>query len=246
MAITDISRPDPLLEKQQQFNAAMERYTASRGYQLFGFMVSLSNIILQVWLLSRLRLYAVSTMEVVLLLVVAWLLTDFVNGLVHLYMDNNDRYTGPFGPLVANFHLHHKKPLYTKRSLILVYFIESGSKVWLVPCLALLALVEVTTGMPPLLFHLLVYCGVLSSIAEVSHYLCHTSTASTAAFLGNCFILLGKRHHAIHHLQDNRNYAFLNGLTDPLINVIASHVGHGYKEHTDRHYETYALEGESR
>lgn len=232
--------------KQREFNEAMARYSAGRGYQLFGLGVSLANVGLQTWLLWRLQQHSIGVWSQLISLVIAWLITDFINGLVHLYMDNNDRYDGFTGPLTANFHLHHKKPLYTRRNLALVYFIESGSKVWLVPCLALLAAAEAATDMNPLLLHTLVYSGILSSCAEVSHYLCHTSTAAVPVFLGRCRILLGKKHHGIHHLQDNRNYAFLNGLTDPLLNAVAARWGHGYKEHTDRHYEAYELEGESR
>ena len=235
-----------LSAKQKQFNEAMARYSAGRRYQLFGLGVSLANVGLQIWLLWRLQQYSIGVWSQLFSLVTAWLTADFINGLVHMYMDNNDRYDGFAGPLIANFHLHHKKPLYTRRNLALVYFIESGSKVWLVPCLALLAALELMTEMNPMLLHTMVCFGILSSLAEVSHYLCHTSTAGVPEFLGRCHILLGKRHHGVHHLQDNRNYAFLNGLTDPMLNAIAARWGHGYKEHTDRHYEGYVLEGESR
>jgi sterol desaturase/sphingolipid hydroxylase (fatty acid hydroxylase superfamily) len=161
-------------------------------------------------------------------------------------MDNNDRYDSPAGPLIANFHLHHKTPRYTPHSLPLVYFIESGFKVWLAPCLTIIALLAWLDWLPPLLLHLFVYTGILSSIAEVSHYLCHNSASPLAIFLGNCRILLSKRHHAVHHLQDNVNYAFLNGFSDPLINAIAARFYKGYKQNTDLHYATYALVGESR
>jgi hypothetical protein len=84
-----------------------------------------------------------------------------------------------------------------------------------------------------------VYIGIISSIAEVSHYLCHSSTSALAGFLGNCGLLLSKRHHARHHLQDNSYYAFLNGLTDPLLNRIAAVFYKGYKHNTDLHYARY-------
>lgn len=235
-----------LEEKQRQFNAAMERYNARGGYRLLGTAVSLANVSLQLWLLWRLFPMAIGWGGQVAALVIAWLLADFVNGLVHLYMDNNDRYDSVTGPLVANFHLHHKTPRYTPRSLPLVYFTESGSKVWLVPCLAAVALLLETGVAPPFLLHLLVYSGILSSLAEVSHYLCHTSASPLAMFLGNSNILLSKRRHAVHHMKDNVGYAFLNGLTDPLINFIAARFFRGYKNNTDLHYATYGMEGESR
>lgn len=235
-----------LTEKQQQFNAAMERYTAGSSYRLFGTMVSLANVSLQAWLLWRIWPLTIGSGGQLVAIVSAWILADFVNGLVHLYMDNNDRYDSLAGPLIANFHLHHRTPLYQRKNLLLVYFVESGSKVWLVPCLAALALATRLDGINPLLLHVLVYSGVLSSVAEVSHYLCHTSVSPLAMRLGNCGILLSKRHHAIHHLRDNVGYAFLNGLTDPLINVIATRFSRGYKQHTDLHYAAYQPGSESR
>jgi hypothetical protein len=63
--------------------------------------------------------------------------------------------------------------------------------------------------------------------------------APLACWLGNCGILLGKRHHARHHLGNNVSYAFLNGLTDPLIDPIARRLYPGYKITTDLHFAAY-------
>jgi len=238
--------PRELKEKQQQFNAAMERYNSRKGYALFGTAVSGANVSLQTWLLWQLWPLSIDVGSQLAALLIAWVLADFVNGLVHMYMDDNDRYDSLAGPLIANFHLHHKTPLYQQKSLPVVYFIESGSKIWLVPCLAVTALLTQLDGISLLLLHILIYTGVLSSVAEVSHYLCHTSASPFARLLGNCGVLLGKRHHALHHLQDNVGYAFLNGITDPLINSIAARCSRGYKQHTDLHYATYQVDGESR
>jgi sterol desaturase/sphingolipid hydroxylase (fatty acid hydroxylase superfamily) len=99
----------------------------------------------------------------------------------------------------------------------------------------------------PIVSYTLVYIGILSSFAEVSHYLCHTSTSALAGFLANIGLLLSKRRHARHHLEDNSNYAFLNGFTDPLLNLIAARFYKGYKHHTDLHYVNYSCaDSESR
>jgi Lipid desaturase domain len=235
-----------LAEKQHQFNAAMERYTTRAGYKLFNTAVSTVNISLQLWLLWQLRSLSIGAAGHAVALLISWLLADFVNGLVHMYMDSNDRYDSPAGPLIANFHLHHKIPRYTPRSLPVVYFVETGFKVWLVPFLAVTVLVTESGWLAPLFLHILVYTGILSSVAEVSHYLCHNSVSPLAMLLGDCRILLSKKHHAVHHLQDNVSYAFLNGLTDPLINPIARSFFKGYKQHTDLHFATYTVDGESR
>lgn len=235
-----------LAEKQRQFNAAMEKYNSRKTYHLCDALVALANTSLQAWLLWRLWQLSTGLGVHLAALVIAWILADFVNGLVHMYMDNNDRYDSISGPFIANFHLHHKSPLYKRKFLPVVYFVESGSKVWLFPFLAATALLSLTDQANPLLLSVLVYTGILSSVAEISHYLCHTPAAPLAMFLGDCGILLSKRHHASHHLQDNVNYAFLNGLTDPLLNLIARRFSRGYKQHTDLHYSAWQIDGENR
>lgn len=227
--------------KQRQFNEAMERYASCVFYKVFGHAVSVVNVTLQLYLIWMLWPFAIGMAEQFYTIALALLFTDFVNGLVHMYMDSNDNYGSFTGPLIANFHLHHKTPQYIKRPIIAVYFIETGSKVWLVAYLAGVALLLTHMRPSAQLAYLLVYIGIFSSVAEVSHYLCHSSNSNIARVLGNCGILLSKRHHAHHHLKDNVNYAFLTGWSDPLLNLIARHISPGYKKTTDQHcayYET--------
>jgi hypothetical protein len=228
--------------KQKQFNNAMDRYNSKRYYRQFGTFVSIANIFLQVYLLISVWPYSIGIAMQLVAILSAFLLTDFVNGLVHMYMDNNDDYESIAGPLIANFHMHHKIPLYRKNNLLMVYFRETGSKVWLVGyLLVVLLLLEFSLAGVTWLY-MLVYIGILSSVAEVSHYLCHTSTSPVSIFLGNIRLLLSKRHHASHHLGDNNGYAFLNGITDPLLDPIAARFSKGYKQHTDLHFAHYEVQ----
>ncbi|HUH66434.1 MAG TPA: fatty acid desaturase CarF family protein [Syntrophales bacterium] len=232
-----------LTEKQEQFNAAMARFASNRAYTLFGRFIASANIFLQIYLLFCVWHHSIGVLGQVFAFMVAYVLADLINGLVHIYMDNNDRYDSIAGPLVANFHMHHKIPRYRKNNLAVVYFNETGSKVWLVGYLvAVLVLVEM--GLPPVISYILVYIGILSSVAEVSHYLCHTSNAKMSILLGNMGVLLAKRHHAHHHLENNVSYAFLNGFTDQLLNLIAAKFYKGYKQTTDLHYLNYAVANE--
>lgn len=228
-----------LATKQEQFNRAMELYSSKARYMVFGHLVSTANITLQLYLLYRVWPLSIGPVWQLVALAAAYLLTDFINGLVHMYMDNNGRYESLDGPLIANFHLHHKTPVYTKRNLLLVYFLETGSKVWLVGYLLLVVALEVLFEINSTVLYTLVYIGILSSVAEVSHYLCHSSTSPVAMFLAKIGLLLSKRHHAPHHLRDNNGYAFLNGFTDPLLDRIARACCRGYKQHTDLHYAQY-------
>ncbi len=217
----------------------MERYNSGSGYKLFGTAVSIANVSLQLYLTYRIWPQSIGADRQFFSIILAYFITDFANGLVHMYMDNNDRYESPVGPLIANFHLHHKIPQYKKHNLLAVYFTETGSKVWLIGYLLSVLVLLSVPGISPVVSYTLLYIGILSSFAEVSHYLCHTSVSPLAGLLGNCGLLLSKRHHARHHLEDNKNYAFLNGLTDPLLNMIAAACCKGYKQNTDLHYAHY-------
>lgn len=222
-----------------QFNEAMELYNSRSRFTLLGFLVSITNISLQLYLLYRIWPHSIGIGRQILSFFAAYVVTDFGNGLVHMLMDNCDRYDSPVGPLIANFHLHHKIPQYRKHPLPVVYFTESGSKIWLVGYLLAVLILTSVPGVDPTVLYVLLYVGILSSLAEVSHYLCHSSTSPTVDFLGKIGLLLSKRHHAKHHLQDNSNYAFLNGCTDPILNRIAVLCCNGYKSNTDLHFTHY-------
>ena len=230
---------DRLRLKRAQFNAAMALYEGRRRYVVFGKVVAAANVSLQVFLLYRASAHSLGPAGQLLVFAAAYLAADFVNGLVHMHTDCMDDYESPGGPLIANFHLHHKRPRYQDHPLPLVYFNESGSKVWLVPCLAAAALLTYAPGVSPALVWGLAYFGVLSSVAEVSHYLAHNSTARWALLLGRARLLLDKRLHARHHLEDNVSYTFLNALTDPLADLVAKRFYPGYKRGTDLHYADY-------
>jgi hypothetical protein len=161
-------------------------------------------------------------------------------------MDNNENYESIAGPLIANFHLHHKTPKYRDNNLFIVYFNETGSKIWLVFYLTVLAVLFHVPDINPVLLYMLTYIGILSSIAEVSHYLCHNSNSAVVKFLIRIKLLLSKKEHARHHVKDNVSYTFLNGLTNPLVDYIAKMFFAGYKNKTDLHYARYSGSGTPR
>jgi hypothetical protein len=226
--------------KQKQFNSAMELYESKKRYQLLGRFVSISIISLQIYILSQLLTFTIELWWQLVSVIAAYLITDFLNGLVHLYMDANDNYDSLAGPLIANFHLHHRTPRYQDNNLLVVYFHETGSKIWLVFYLLAIAMLLDLPNSNPVFLYTLTYVGILSSIAEVSHYLCHNSNSAAVMFLARIKLLLPKREHARHHLEDNVSYAFLNGITDPLIDFIAKIFFTGYKNKTDLHYAKYS------
>lgn len=232
---------DALRRKRAQFNAAMALYEGRRRYKFFGKLVAAANVSLQAFLLYRAAAQPMDPARHLLVFAAAYLAADFVNGLVHMHTDCMDDYGSLGGPLIANFHLHHKRPRYQDHPLPLIYFNESGSKVWLVPVLAAAALLSYAPGFGPAAAWGLAWFGVLSSVAEVSHYLAHNSNSRWAILLGRARLLLDKRVHARHHLQDNVSYTFLNAITDPLADRVAKRFYPGYKRGTDLHYADYIL-----
>ena len=240
--MTEENTPEARLRlKRAQFNAAMRLYEGRRRYKVFGKLVAAANVSLQAFLLYRASAHSLGPAGHLLVFALACLAADFVNGLVHMHTDCMDDYASIGGPLIAQFHLHHKRPRYKDSPLPLVYFNESASKVWLVPCLAASALLSFWPGVSPALLYGLAYWGVLSSAAEVSHYLAHNSRSPAAAALAHAGLLLDMRRHARHHLQDNVSYAFLNAFTAPLLDPIAAKFYPGYKNNTDLHYAGYDL-----
>jgi len=228
-----------MTEKQLEFNRAMEKFNNSQLYTGFGTFIASASVTLQALLLYGLFTQPVSVGTHILAFVLAYLLTDLVNGLIHMIWDHHENYGSIYGPLVAQFHLHHQTPKYTPKPLPLVYFHETGAKVWLTPYLLLVWGLMSLANLPPLLLAILIYVGVLSSVAEVSHYLCHNSSSKLVKVLGRMGILLSHKHHMRHHSRDNYNYAFLNGMSDPLINWIAPRLYPGYKQTTDLHFAHY-------
>jgi len=228
-----------MIAKEEQYAAAMRRYSSGLGYSRLGALVSAVVISLQAISLSQVPWGSIAPPIYVLGFVIAYLLADFVNGLVHMVMDNTDRYQSVVGPLIAAFHLHHKTPRYKDSNPLAIYVLESGAKVWLVPYLGLVVYAQANWALPAVTSFVLAAVGVLSSVAEVSHYLCHNSTSRVVRLLQRLRLLLPPEHHAVHHSRDNTHYAFLNGVSDPLLNAIARRTCQGYMSRSDLHAQSY-------
>ena len=224
--------------KQVSFNNAMQKYHENKNYQYIYKLVSVLNVTMQIYLFVLLFSLAIEWYIFVSIFMLSYFMTDFINGYVHMYMDNNDSYDSMVGPFIASFHLHHKTPNYRDFSIWRIYFNESGSKFWLVPFLMLTIILNFL-GVNAYFLVGLIFIGILSSVAEVSHFLCHNSNSKVVLFLQKINILLSMKHHVLHHEKDNQSYAFLNGMSDFILDRIASKVYGGYKEKTDLHAEAY-------
>lgn len=229
--------------KIMEFEQAVVKFNQNPWYSKFNLIVSTLIIILQILtFLNVFYIEKISLLEVMLAVIFAYIVTDFINGLVHMYMDNNTAYDSFFGPFIAVFHFHHFKPRYIDQHPLKIYFYESGFKFWLVMYLLILFALQHTTHIEPAINLFLVSFGILSSFAELSHYWCHNSNNQNyfISFLQKYHVLLNKKHHIHHHRFDNTHYAFLNGITDPLLNKIALRFyKNGYKNQADIHVAAY-------
>ena len=228
--------------KFHQFNHAIEKYNSTPRYTQFEIFLSVIVILTQALSLFNLfETYSMQSLPGFLgTLVLAYVATDFINGLVHMMVDNNSHFTSIFGPFIAAFHLHHYKLRYQEKHPIKIYFYESGHKFWLVIYLLLLIYAQHNLHVSPNLNLGLVTFGILSSIAELSHYWCHQQHNNRMIlWLQKYRLLLSLKHHRLHHINDNTHYAFLNGISDPLLNLIARACYKGYKNRSDKYVFAY-------
>ncbi len=225
--------------KQKEFNNSMDLYHTNFFYRNFNKFISLIILMLHFIIYIQITKMNFDFTISIFSFIIAYLVADFTGGLIHMYMDNNSSYLSVFGPFIAAFHLHHKKPTYKNRNILLVYYYESGSKYWLAIYYAILIGLRYKNFILDDVYLFLFFIGFLSTVAEVSHYLCHNSKSKIVLFLQKYKILLSKKHHYLHHRKDNINYAFLNGISDPILNLLAEKIYKGYKENTDKHTTMY-------
>ena len=232
--------------KTQSFTTAISKYNLNPWYVRLEIAASTIIILLQIiTTITLLKSYYPTPFFMVLItLVFSYIATDFINGLVHMIVDNSANYTSPVGPFIAAFHLHHLKLSYQNKHPLKIYFYESGHKLWLVFYLLIIFTLQQTLGLNFCLNLCLVSIGVFSSIAELSHFWCHnpSQTNSVIRRLQRYGLLLSMKHHKTHHQKDNKHYAFFNGMTNPLLNLIARLFFKGYKNRSDKYVAGYALE----
>lgn len=228
------------VSKQEQYREAMDKFEHHVVYRNLGMVVAGVIVLLQAVCLAILP-WGAATLGWIPLFLLAYVLADFVNGIIHMMMDNTDDYTSVIGPLVAAFHRHHHVPRYRDRPILVVFCAENGMKNWL--AIYMVGLVSILNHVPAAVAFTLLAFSLLSSAAELSHYLCHNSKHRFVRALQSARILLHPDHHRVHHESDNTHYAFLNGMTNPLVNFIAKRVcPAGYVTTTDAHSAPYYQE----
>lgn len=237
--LTATNTTNDLDRKAFEFSVALNQYNRIPLYQRIEACIAVIIVLLQAVTLYNLWQYYSyeSGLSLLFTFVITYYMADFVNGFVHMIMDNNTRYNSLIGPYIAAFHMHHLTLKYTDKHPIRIYFSESGHKFWLAAYLIVLAIAQYFWQIQANLNLGLVIFGILSSLAELSHYWCHKSARSHAfvRLLQNAGFLLRLKHHRLHHVQDNTHYGFLNGCSNPLLNRIAKHFYQGYKTRSDKH-----------
>lgn len=230
-------------KKQQDYEVAITKYNTNPWYTRIEFFSSIIIVALQCITAANLFFYHVPIhlLAFAMMLIITYFLTDFINGIVHMVVDNSAHYTSVIGPFVAAFNLHHTRLTYKSKHVIKIYFEESGHKLWLVFYLIILFTMQCSISINFYINVGLVALGIFSSFAELSHFWCHHASQSHPLIrvLQQYRLLLCVHHHKIHHRDDNVNYAFLNGWSDPILNVIARYCCAGYKNRSDQYVMRY-------
>lgn len=240
---------DHLEIKINEYKVALEKYHTVFWYARTEIIASIIVVTLQIatFITLFLQYNASNLIAIIITILIAYIATDFINGIVHMIADNTTNYTSFIGPFFAAFHLHHAKLIYQRKHPIKIYFYESGHKLWLVFYLLIIFIVQHCVHLNFYLNLFLVILGTLSSVAELSHFWCHHSNDTNAfiRLLQKYRLLLAMKHHRLHHCSDNVNYAFLNGMTDPLLNIIAAIFYEGYKNRADLHVNDQCVQKEN-
>lgn len=229
--------------KTQEYKIAIEKYNHIAWYTRIEFITAMIIIALQIASTIKLiqNYQTSSVVFTAITLLIAYMTTDFINGVVHMLMDNNTNYQSIFGPFIAAFHMHHSKLIYKNNHILKIYFYETGHKLWLVFYLLIISILQWFVHLNSHLDLLLVAIGIFSSFAELSHYWCHHQSQCNWIIraLQKYRILLSMQHHKFHHNKDNTHYAFLNGMSDYFLNIIATLFCKGYKNRSDRYVADY-------
>lgn len=147
------------------------------------------------------------------------LLADAFSGVVHWSFDRyGSQRTFVFGPLIHLFRLHHTDP----KDILLHGFLETNGNTSLatVVPLALLLLVPVDSGAGWALFVVvtMVVASVLAIFTNQLHKWAHDENPPRAvAWAQDRGIILGRAHHAIHHVAPHEtHYCITTGWLNPI------------------------------
>lgn len=158
-------------------------------------------------------------MVVTLAALLGALLADAFSGLVHWGFDRfGSERTFLFGPLIHLFRLHHTDP----KDILLHGFLETNgntSLATIVP-LGLLLFVPVSSGAPWALFVVvsMVVASVLAIFTNQLHKWSHDDNPpALVAWLQARGVILGRAHHAIHHVFPHEtHYCITTGWLNPI------------------------------
>jgi ubiquitin-conjugating enzyme E2 variant len=185
------------------------RTTGQKAAEAFGVVAALGLISMTTWRVATAPLDTTATIALGVALCVGVLLADLFSGLVHWVFDRFGTEETPFfGPnFIKAFRFHHKDPL----DITLHGFLAtngSTSLATLIPLL-LLNLLPIGDGHWSVIFVVtaMVVASVLTILTNQFHKWAHTKTPPAfVAWLQDQGIILGREHHAIHHVWPHESY----------------------------------------
>jgi len=142
-------------------------------------------------------------------------ISDFVSGLLHIFLDDYKGENPYIKPHALGFQNHHKNPKeFTERPIFTV-FTETGQSVLLFNIL----------NSYFLSFYFLIFTGLIN-IVQLSHYQAHCINHNTFSkpvsdvfiFLQKYGLILSTDSHSKHHQTYDNNFCILTGWANPLLN----------------------------
>ena len=241
--------PDLLTEKQQQFNNAMEKYEKMPVYVWVGHTTSFINVGCQVFLGWMVIKQPVGPFLQILTFAASYILADFVNGLVHMYMDYKpckpgtglkDLYfwEGPrdsaefharqaqvyarisgFERIVYDFKKHHPFPDLLGRHSFL-HLMKGPTFLLALPLSLVLNVVFLALQPPAWLLVGTVVFLLGSSMTQALHGALHRDDVGLAlCLMRRTGLVMSRRAHQLHHDTLTQDFAVINGWANPLVNL---------------------------
>ena len=151
------------------------------------------------------------------LMVVAFVYTDWMSGLLHVVLDNPVMNTWPgIGPEARAFQGHHFDPTGVARGPILDMVREDHSVVFIV-----MIVLAVLRPSSPGLLNFGLHFSWMSHLMMASHRWSHTHPKYLSWMtikMQQFGILMTTRHHSKHHASYDCNFCIFSGLMNPLLN----------------------------
>jgi hypothetical protein len=194
-------------------------YLSSPNELLFWFYFILFN---GINVINIIRLLSLSNWyDNLLYFIYSVLLSDLLSGIIHVYLDNSKiKYNESLIDFYRlGFQIHHNFPLFQLKSFSEYKPYHECNTLFLTTIL--LSIINIFL-FDSLIIHFSLY---LLLIMQANHYYCHFDNCKLkipylVKVIHKYNILINAKQHNIHHATYDKNFCFINGAMNPIINYL--------------------------